>query len=150
MEKQCEAAMEADKVNSYSFKSTDFVTSYDYGTPPQWGKTQDAEYEMTMGWDSHLLLDYSMNKAYAEDNDLLLCNAVETAQKQIEALYHCEKLKLTNVATFDRIFYKKSKEKIRNKATVTWKCIRCSGKSRLWQACKMPFRKRDFGMKTCG
>ena len=112
IEKQCEAAMEADKVNSYSFKSTDFVTSYDYGTPPQWGKTQDAEYEMTMSWNSHLLLDYSMDKAYAEDNDLLLCDAVETAQKQIEALYHCEKLKLTNVATFDRTFYKKSKEKI--------------------------------------
>ncbi len=115
IEKQCEAAMKKDKVNSYSFKSTNFVTSYDYGTPPQWGKTQNAEYEMTMSWDSHLLLDYSMDKAYAEDNDLLLGDAVEIAQRQIEALYHCEKLKLTNVATFDRTFYKKNKKKISEK-----------------------------------
>ena len=112
--KQCETAMEVDEVNSYSFTSTNFVTSYAHAVPLMWGTTtrKDENYNESMSWDSHLLIGYNIDCAYAEDNDLILGDAVEIAKKEIKELFQCEDLKLTNVAIFDRTFYKKSKEKI--------------------------------------
>ena len=114
IEKQCEVAMKEDKINSYSFASTNYVTSYAHAVPLMWGTTtrKDENYNESMSWDSHLLTEYSMDCTYAEDNDLILGVAVEIAKKEIKKLFQCEDLKLTNVAIFDRTFYKKSKEKI--------------------------------------
>ena len=80
----CTSAMETDEVNSYSFQSTPFSTAYDHATPPIWGKTRkdDASYnQAVMGWDSHLLSDYRMDAAYADNNALLLGDAVAAAKK---------------------------------------------------------------------
>lgn len=71
--------------------------------------------QVTMSWDSHLLTTYSMDAAYAEDNNLLLGKAVEVANQQIKELYQCDDLKLTNVAIFDRTFYRRNQEKISEK-----------------------------------
>ncbi|MBS7299742.1 MAG: hypothetical protein KIG71_01810, partial [Eubacteriales bacterium] len=35
----CEKSMREDRVHSYSFASTAYVTAYDHATPPMWGKT---------------------------------------------------------------------------------------------------------------
>lgn len=115
---QCETAMKEDKVHSYSFTSTNFSTSFDHGSPPIWGKSRadDNNYDqVTMSWNSHLLTTYSMDAAYAEDNNLLLGKAVEVANQQIKELYQCDDLKLTNVAIFDRTFYRSNQEKISEK-----------------------------------
>ena len=117
LEKLCEAAMKEDKVNDYNFVSNSFVTGYSHAVPPLWGTTRDDEdYDYaTMSWDSHLLTDYSMDEAYAEDNDLLLGDAVNIAKEQVKNLFPCDDIKFTNAAVFDRSFYRKSKEKISKK-----------------------------------
>lgn len=114
----CTSAMEKDEVNSYSFQSTPFSTAYDHATPPIWGKTRkdDASYnQAVMGWDSHLLSDYRMDAAYADNNALLLGDAVAAAKKQVSELFPNDSLDLTNVAVFDRTFYKKMGETISEK-----------------------------------
>ena len=114
----CTSAIEKDEVNSYSFQSTPFSTAYDHATPPIWGKTRkdDASYnQAVMGWDSHLLSDYRMDAAYADNNALLLGDAVAAAKKQVANFFPNDALDLTNVAVFDRTFYKKTGETISEK-----------------------------------
>ena len=114
----CTSAMETDEVNSYSFQSTPFSTAYDHATPPIWGKTRkdDASYnQAVMGWDSHLLSDYRMDAAYADNNALLLGDAVAAAKKQVSELFPNDSLDLTNVAVFDRAFSKKTGDPISEK-----------------------------------
>lgn len=85
----CEKSMREDRVHSYSFASTAYMTAYDHATPPMWGKTrQDDVYnQVEMGWDAHLLADYQLGAAYADNNPLLLGEAADIAQTQITALF---------------------------------------------------------------
>lgn len=92
IEKQCEVAMKEDKINSYSFASTNYVTSYAHAVPLMWGTTtrKDENYNESMSWDSHLLTEYSMDCTYAEDNDLILGVAVEIAKKEIKNCFNAK------------------------------------------------------------
>ena len=113
----CEKSMREDRVHSYSFASTAYVTAYDHATPPMWGKTrQDDVYsQVEMGWDAHLLADYQLGAAYADNNPLLLGEAADIAQAQITALFPGNALYLMNAAVFDRTFYKATGKPISEK-----------------------------------
>lgn len=118
LEDSCEKALREDLVNSYYFESTDYSTKLGNAIPPVWGKTRDDDTtydQATMGWASHLLSDYNMEDAYADNNPLTLGEAVEIAKTQIIKLFPNDTLRLTNVAVFDRSFYKKNKEPISEK-----------------------------------
>lgn len=113
----CEKSMQEDRVHSYSFASTAYVTAYDHATPPMWGKTRqdDAYNQAEMGWDAHLLADYQLGAAYADNNPLLLGEAADIAQAQIAALFPGDALYLMNAAVFDRTFYKATGKPISEK-----------------------------------
>lgn len=113
----CEKSMQEDRVHSYSFASTAYVTAYDHATPPMWGKTRqdDAYNQAEMGWDAHLLADYQLGAAYADNNPLLLGEAADIAQAQIAALFPGDALYLMNAAVFDRTFYKATGKPISGK-----------------------------------
>lgn len=113
----CEKSMREDRVHSYSFASTAYVTAYDHATPPMWGKTRQADVysQVEMGWDAHLLADYQLNAAYADNNPLLLGEAADIAQAQITALFPGDALYLMNAAVFDRTFYKATGKPISEK-----------------------------------
>ena len=118
LEDFCAQGMRTDKVNAYFFTSTNFSTAFDHATPPMWGKTResDAFYDQeTMGWQSHFLTDYALDAAYAEDNPLPLGEAVAIAKEQVAALFPNDALRLTNVATFDRTYNKKTQQFISEK-----------------------------------
>lgn len=113
----CEKSMREDRVHSYSFASTAYVTAYDHATPPMWGKTRQADVysQVEMGWDAHLLADYQLGAAYADNNPLLLGEAADIAQAQITALFPGDALYLMNAAVFDRTFYKATGKPISEK-----------------------------------
>ena len=113
----CEKSMREDRVHSYSFASTAYVTAYDHATPPMWGKTRQADVysQVEMGWDAHLLADYQLGAAYADNNPLLLGEAADIAQAQITALFPGDALYLMNAAMFDRTFYKATGKPISEK-----------------------------------
>ena len=113
----CEKSMQEDRVHSYSFASTAYVTAYDHATPPMWGKTRQADVysQVEMGWDAHLLADYQLGTAYADNNPLLLGEAADIAQTQITALFSGDALYLMNAAVFDRTFYKATGKPISEK-----------------------------------
>ena len=82
-----------------------------------WGKTRQADVysQVEMGWDAHLLADYQLGAAYADNNPLLLGEAADIAQAQITALFPGDALYLMNAAVFDRTFYKATGKPISEK-----------------------------------
>ena len=85
----CEKSMREDRVHSYSFASTAYVTAYDHATPPMWGKTRQADVysQVEMGWDAHLLADYQLGAAYADNNPLLLGEAADIAKRRLRRCF---------------------------------------------------------------
>lgn len=147
----CTSAMETDEVNSYSFQSTPFSTAYDHATPPIWGKTRkdDASYnQAVMGWDSHLLSDYRMDAAYADNNALLLGDAVAAAKKQVSELFPNDSLDLPTSPFLTALFPKRPGIPSAKKAIITWNFTRSSTAFPSWGAFTAPSPPKPLGMKT--
>lgn len=71
LEVWCAQAEKEDRINRYSFRSSDFCTQVTHALPPAWGKSRDSEFVAgAMGQNLFDLYEFDMDKAYADNNEL--------------------------------------------------------------------------------
>lgn len=108
-------AKKDDKVNQYTFRSTNFNTAVTHATPPAWGDTRDSEFVAgAMGQNQFDLYEFDLNAAYADNNALTVAEAISIAQQQVAELYPNEAFHLRNVYVSGRTFWKQNNKSIRD------------------------------------
>lgn len=122
MKARYKQAQKDDKVNQYSFRSTNFNTAVTHAEPPSWGKTRDSEFVAgAMGQNQFDLYEFDLNTAYADNNTLTVAEAVRIAKTRVTELYPNETLDLRNVYISGRTFWKKNNKSIRDTGSYNMK-----------------------------
>ena len=108
-------AEKTDKVNHYSFQSTDYKTTITHALPPTWGETRDSEFVAgAMGIEEKDLYVFEQDTAYAYNNALTVAEALDIAQQHVAQLYPDETLRLRRIYLSGRTYWKKNNATIRD------------------------------------
>ena len=72
---------------------------------------------------AHMLTEYDVNKAYAEDNDLTVSEALDLVRKNIQLIYPSVDYKIRDIVLYDRTKYRKSGKKLHDKGQYELGCM---------------------------
>lgn len=72
---------------------------------------------------ARLLLEYDGDKAYAEDNDLSVNEALDLVRKNIQMIWPSADFRIQDIVLYDRTKYRKSGKKLDDKGTYSLFCI---------------------------
>ena len=72
---------------------------------------------------AHMLPEYDPDKAYAEDNDLTVNEALDLVRKNIQLIYPSVDYKIQDIVLYDRTKYRKSGKKLDDKGQYELGCM---------------------------